>query len=98
MIDEPFEQLATRQLNRALLAVHAATLREALDSDAGLKHSGRESDGVSANLCRALVLFASESDQPLTFQFAQALDRPVANLSSMIPFPSESIPVLREAA
>lgn len=95
---EPFERAATKHLNRALTAAHAAA-REALDTDIGLDaFVARESDGLSANLCEALVGLSGETEVPFDIRFAWALDRPVADMATAVRFDDESIPVLREAA
>jgi hypothetical protein len=96
--DEPFERAATRHLNRALVAAHAA-VRDALDSDAGLEaFVERESDGISANLCEALVSLSGEDEMPFDVRFAWALDRPLFDVAPVVRFDVESIPTLREAA
>jgi hypothetical protein len=96
--NEPFERQATRHLSRALAAAQHAS-DEALSSDAGLDaFLAREQDGISANLCEALVALAGEQEVPLGITLAWALDRPMQNLPSEFSFPTESISVLREAA
>lgn len=95
---EPFERAATKHLNRALVATRAASL-DALDADAGLDaFIARENDGVSANLCEALVAMAGESEAAFDVRFAWALDRPVLDMQPSVSFDDESIPILREAA
>lgn len=96
--DEPYERAATRHLHRALIGARVAA-REAADSDSGLDaFVQRESDGMSANLCEALVSLAGEDENPFEVRFAWALDRPVMDLAPLVRFDSESVPVLREAA
>jgi hypothetical protein len=96
--DEPFERAATKHLNRALVAAHAA-VRDALDSDAGLDaFVEREADGISANLCEALVSLSGEDEVPFDVRFAWALDRPLFGVAPVVGFDAESIPTLREAA
>lgn len=96
--NEPFERQATRHLSRALAAAQQAS-DEALSSDAGLDaFLAHEQDGLSANLCEALVALAGEQEVPLGITLAWALDRPMRNMPSEFSFPTESISVLREAA
>ena len=95
---EPFEREATKHLNRALTAAHAAA-SEALTGDDGLDaFLRREDTGISANLCEALVGLAGEEGVGFDVQFAWSLDRPVAGLEPRVRFNEESIPVLGEAA
>ena len=95
---EPFERQATKHLHQSLLAARAAA-SEALDTDAGLDaFVTRETSGISANLCEALVSLAGEEAVGFDVQFAWSLDRPVAGLVPRVSFNEESIPVLREAA
>jgi hypothetical protein len=97
-LSEPFERAATKHLSRALGSVRAAA-REALNSDAGLDaFIARESEGVSANLCEALVEFAGEAEVGFDVQFAWALDRPVMGVEQTVGFDSDAVPILREAA
>jgi hypothetical protein len=96
--DEPFERAATKHLNRALVAAKAAA-RDALDSDAGLDaFVERETDGISANLCEALVSLSGEDEMPFDVRFAWALDRPLIGVAPVVAFDTDSIPMLREAA
>jgi hypothetical protein len=96
--DEPFERAATKHLNRALVAAQAA-VRDALDSDAGLDaFVERAADGISANLCEALVSLSGEDEMPFDVRFSWALDRPLLDVAPIVGFDAESIPTLREAA
>jgi hypothetical protein len=96
---EPFERRATRHLNHALVAAQAASREASSDPEVGLEaFVRRESDGLSANLCEALVALAGEAAVPFDVRFAWALERPVADLAPVIRFNVESIPVLSEAA
>src|ERR1039457_4477657 len=96
--DEPYERAATERLHQALGATNAAA-RQILTSDDGLDaFIGREQEGVSANLCEALVALSGENETPFDVRFSWALDRPVATRSQVVPFSGESLPVLREAA
>ena len=95
---DPFERQATKHLNQALLASRAA-VSEALNRDDGLDAFLRRKDeGVSANLCEALVGLAGEEGLGFEVQFAWALDRPVTDIKSRVSFSEEAIPVLCEAA
>lgn len=96
--DEPYERSATRFLNRALSATHAAA-REALSGDIGIDaFVRRENEGVSANLCESLVGLGGQDTTPFDVHFSWALERPVHEVTSTIRFDTETIPVLREAA
>ncbi len=95
---EPFERRATKHLNQSLLAARAAA-SEALDTDAGIDaFVTRETSGISANLCEALVSLSGKEAVGFDVRFAWSLDRPVAGIVPRISFNEESIPVLREAA
>lgn len=96
--NEPFERQATRHLSRALAAAERASA-EALTSDAGIdSFLVREQEGLSANLCEALVALAGEQEVPLGITLAWALDRPMPSVPSEFTFATEAISVLREAA
>lgn len=96
--DEPFERTATKQLLKATRAVRQAT-EEALQADAGLDaFIGREADGVSANLCEALVKLGGEDETGFQIAFAWALDRPVIDPEPVVRFENELLPVVKEAA
>ena len=95
---EPFERQATRQLSRALAAATDAT-DQALSTDAGIDaFLSRANDGLSANLCEALVALAGENEVPLGISMAWALDRPTQALRSEFRFSTEGVSVLKEAA
>jgi hypothetical protein len=96
--DEPFERVATRHLNRSLVAVQTA-VREVVESDIGLDaFLNRAPDGLSANLCEAIADMAGEDSTSFDVRFSWALDRPVRGLPPTIPFHADTVPVLREAA
>jgi hypothetical protein len=96
--EEPYERSATRFLNRALEATHTAA-QQALDGDIGIEaFTQRENQGVSANLCESLVNLAGQDGTTFDVHFSWALERPVSELSSVVRFSTETIPVLREAA
>lgn len=96
--DEPFERTATKQLLRATSAVRAAS-GEVLESDAGLDaFIAREADGVSANLCEALVKLAGEHETGVEIRFAWALDRPIVHPDPLVRFEDDLIPIVKEAA
>jgi hypothetical protein len=95
---EPYERAATRFLNSALNATRSAAI-EALDGRVGPEpFVVRENEGVSANLCEALVNLSGQTDAPFDVHFAWALERPVQGLIPIVQFKSEMIPVLRVAA
>ena len=95
---EPFERAATRHLHRALVAAHAAA-SDALNTDTGLDAFVlRETSGISANLCEALVDLAGEDSVGFDVRFAWSLDRPVSGLEPRVSFDAETIPIFREAA
>lgn len=96
---EPFERTATRHLNRSLVATRAAA-QEILDSDKGLEaFTERAADGISANLCEAILSLAGDdAGLSVNVRFAWALDRPLPSLPALVAFPSDTLPVLKEAA
>ena len=98
-LTEPFERRATRHLNRSLIAARMAA-QEVLDSDKGLDaFTERSSDGISANLCEAILALAGgEEGSSIDVRFAWALDRPVGNIQTSVTYPAETLPVFREAA
>jgi hypothetical protein len=98
-LDEPFERAATRQLQKAVRAAHYAAQEASARTDVGLDaFIEQEGNGMSANLCEALVSLAGEEEMPFEIRFTWALDRPVEDPTPVVKFDSDSIPVLGEAA
>ena len=95
---EPFERAATKHLNRALVAARAAAT-DVLSTDIGLDaFVNRESSGISADLCEALVDLGGEEAVGFDVDFAWSLDRPISELEPRVSFNNDTIPVFREAA
>lgn len=101
-VDEPFERKAVQTLARALQAV-----RNAADQSLGsntFDHFQRVvKDGVSANLCDALVKMGGpiENGSELVISWTWARSRPVdeeAAGGTSVTIPSDRLPVLAEAA
>jgi hypothetical protein len=95
---DPYPRAATRHLNTAVFAAHAAA-QDFLRGDEGLDaFVHREAQGVSANLCEALASLSGENEEPFSIRFAWALDRPVIDLPAEARFESPEVPILSEAA
>jgi hypothetical protein len=98
LTNAPFERQVTRFMHQALRATHTAVL-EAQTSDVGIDaFVSRETQGISANLCDALVAFGGQNDREFDIEFGWAIDRPFAIDPEPIRFPSDFVPVLREAS
>ena len=64
-----------------------------MEADIGLDaFISRESEGVSANLCEALVKLSPESETGLKISFAWALDIPVMESNPVVAFGVEALP------
>ena len=95
---EPFERTATKHLNRAL-GRRPSRATDVLNTDTGLEaFVNRETSGISANLCEALVDLAGEEAVGFDVHFAWSLDRPLSGLEPRVSFNDDTIPILREAA
>ncbi len=96
--DEPFERNVGLRIQGAAAACHDAA-ELALETDAGLDaFLSRVDNGVTANICEALVGMSGEERTPLMLSFAWALDRPVRTRSDPVAFESRLMPVLESAA
>jgi len=100
-IDPPFERKAVAGLNHALLALRDAVAQAETNFTAGVFQDA-VAQGVSANLCTALVNMNSNHPQPadqLRFGFTWARTRPIdAQTPREVVFRAESIPIIQEAA
>ena len=99
--EPPFERKAVAGLNAALVALRNAVDRAATSFSSKVFHDAVQ-DGVSANLCSALVNMNGTNPQPadeLRFGFTWARSRPYDGAASRdVSFPAESFPILAEAA
>jgi hypothetical protein len=99
MVDDPFERKVVRTLAAAVNATQFAAEQAALTGNFEA-FSARVRDGVSANLCEALVGMAGgpETNRGLTFEFSWSRSRPPdANALRAVRLPPEAIPVVAEA-
>lgn len=99
--EEPFERAVTTTLARALLGVQTAA-ESAVVTGTFDAFRDRVADGVSANLCDALVGMCGGTETPrgLTFEFSWSRTRPLQNhepyrRASIAP---DAVPVIAEAA
>ena len=93
--DDPIERQVTRRLASALAATRQATERTvAGDANA---FSKAVKDGVSANLCEALVEVI-EPFQTLDVSLTWARTRPTNRARDVIRFAADDAPILREAS
>lgn len=96
----PFERLVTINLAQALVSVRKASETAALTQNLSVFEQSVR-DGVSANLCDAIVgLYGdSENDRNLDFQFTWSAGRKYdEDLPRKVNFPPESISVISEAS
>ncbi|WP_020469989.1 hypothetical protein [Zavarzinella formosa] len=100
-VEQPYERLAVTQMSKALVALRAAA-DEAMTSFQTDGFDRAVQDGVSANLCSALVGIGGPSAQPndeLVVSFTWARSRPAdAGIAREIVFPGDRFPVISEAA
>jgi hypothetical protein len=100
VIDEPFERKVMETLAKALVATNTAARTAAVDG--GLQSfTSRVRDGVSANLCEAIVGMAGGVDtrRALSFDFSWARTRPMRDrgVPTSITLDADVIPVIAEA-
>jgi hypothetical protein len=99
--EEPFERRVTQTLAHALGAVRRAA-EDAASTGQVASFVDAVSQGVSANLCDAIVGLGrcSEVDRNLALDFSWARSRPVPPAvfeSNSIFFPADALPVIEEA-
>lgn len=96
--DEPFARRTTSLLHTALQSAESAT-RMVMAGELGRStFIDRAAEGVSANLCEALVAMSGDSRTPYDVTFSWALDRPRLASDEAIHFDSYSFDVLSDAA
>lgn len=97
---EPFERRVTRTLMGALSAAHEAA-QDVIGRGAGIA-AFREvvGQGVSANLCDAIVGIAGDAGRPMSVRMAWSLARPmnVATVEPEVTFDPDALTVLNEAS
>lgn len=100
-LEPPFERKALVGLNHALLALHNAVDQATTNFTAKVFQDAIP-QGVSANLCSALVGMGTENPQPtdqLRFGFTWARTRPIDSQAPQeVIFRAETIPIIQEAA
>jgi hypothetical protein len=100
LVGEPFERYALETLARALESTRAAAERASINNQFESFRGGVK-EGISANLCEAIVGMAGgpESSRALAFDFSWSRNRKtVPAVPSEVKFTSESLPVIAEAA
>lgn len=97
---EPFERRVSLQLYDAVKAAHQAASRALGEAAGGLDaFAGAVPQGVSANLCEALVGLGGEAGHSFELSLRLALSRPLAARSlAPIRFRRDHLPVLASAA
>lgn len=100
-LELPFERKALVGLNQALIALHEAVDRASTNFTAKVFQDEIQ-QGVSANLCNALVGMHSENAQPndqLRFGFTWARTRPIDTpIPRDVTFRAETFSIIKEAA
>ena len=100
VIDEPFERRVMETLAKALAAAKDAACRAAVDGGLESFTNGVR-DGVSANLCEAIVGMAGGADtrRALSFDFSWARTRPMRErgVPAVVRLDADVIPVIAEA-
>jgi hypothetical protein len=96
--DLPFERAVTLRMLQALTAVRtAAETPGGLDDDTDLFVSTID-QGVSANLCEAIVQMSNGGSTGLKVDFKWALDRPIQSSENSVVIGTDLIPAIRSAA
>ncbi len=98
-VEEPFDRRVTRTLAGALHKTTGAAREAALNSDMK-PFTTAVADGVSANLCSALVEMGESLDDgqvEIDFSWSRSRQKPAVATSRVI-VPSDAIPLMREAA
>ena len=96
---EPFERRVSLRLHDAVRAAHRAATDALVSADGLDPFTGAVNQGVSANLCEALVGLGGEAGHPFEVSLRLALSRPLRMRKfEPIRFRRDHLPVLASAA
>lgn len=96
--DDPFERRITSLLHAALKSTQNAANNVLIGNTDLSTFIDRAAEGVSANLCEALVALSGDDRTPFDVWFSWALERPVSASDQAIRFDRPSFDVLDDAA
>lgn len=98
-VDLPIERRTSIMCQRAVSTLYtiarAATMDDAVDLSRFEQHA---SDGLSANLCEALVKISGPNRSPFYVDFAWAIERPHPRSGAVLAFDSAMIEIIEVAA